>query len=542
MSDCTDNTNQKLSAAFPSTTINDSPTGLQINDCAINNPVFDINIMLKAAQNYNKLNESVNRMIGSEVRWFRSIPQQRSRDVIFQEYTLSNVDDTPLCIKVMLTDGNFPDSKYNYDLMGLEYEIPLEIQIDKRYWESIAGHGTAPQKKDIVYFAIPNKLYQVESSFLSRGFMEQETAWKLNLRKYSPESSRREGEALQQTINQYTTSTDEIFGDMQNQDINKIVNDRQNSPFNSTERDKYKILNTGLNIITSQLDIYGIRVAESYYDMKSSTEDIAITYSISDSINKDEDRCLSVWMRPNANINKEYSVNYILPILIPVEANFEIVSTGVKFNIGDVVSIYRQGAINLYATCLDDNLFYIEPTILRYLESIRIDWYNLKNFKIKLETPINLLHGINVVGTTGISLDVYSNQFIKFVFSNQHYVAILPEKLQNGDWHGFILNVGNSWGQFNLYIWKQQDIDSITKLYNLYYETLRVSSGEISISNYHIFKSNSDITNIRWYNATLEEEKQVNELLSYFIKDGDKSIINDLADPRYKSPYIAKQR
>ena len=82
-------------------------------------------------------------MFGIEARWFRAVPQQRSKDVIFQEYTLSSVEEDPLCIKVVVPDGNFPDSNYNFDFLGLEYQIPTEIQIDKKYWEEVAGFGHA---------------------------------------------------------------------------------------------------------------------------------------------------------------------------------------------------------------------------------------------------------------------------------------------------------------------------------------------------------------------------------------------------------------
>lgn len=544
MSDCNDNS-QKLSAAFPNKNTESSNTGIQVNGCN-NNNMFDVNAMLKAAQNYIKINQAINNMIGTEVRWFRSIPQQRSKDVLFQEYTLYNVEDTPLCIKVILPDGNFPDSRYNYDLMGLEYEVPLEVQIDKKYWESNVSVGTAPQKKDIVYFSIPNKLYQVESVYLFRGFMEQETAWKINLKKYMPESSRREGEVLQDTIDQYTTSSEEIFGDMQNRDINKIVNDRQNSPFNSTERDKYKILDSNLKIVTSQMDIYGIKVAESYYDLSTSTESKAITYSVPDLITREEDRSLSLWLRPKVNTSREYNVLSILPVDLETQYNFKISTNGMNFSDGDVVNVYGPGSINFYALYSNSDelgdYFFVENSVLSYLSSIRTDWYNMKNFKIKKEHPINLLHGVSSVGVANISLTIYSNQYVKFIFGPDTYITILPEKLDVGEWHGIILNVGNTWGQFNLYVWKQHESDSISKLKNTHYVTLRASSNEIYVENYHLHMTDADITNIRWYNSTIEEEKQVNELLSYFIKDGDKAIISDNCDPLYKSPYIAKQR
>ena len=239
---------QNISASNPRSQ-GENTGAVQVNLTEDSLEIFNPNLALSAVQTFNTFNSVANKMFGIDARWFRAIPQQRSKDVIFQEYTLSNVEDVPLCLKVVVPDGNFPDSKYQYDLMGLEYEIPLEVQIDKKYWEEIAGFGTAPQKKDIVYLTTPNKLYQVESSFLKRGFMEQETTWIINLRKYTPEASRKEGEMLKETIDKYTVSESEIFGDAINGDIDKLIDDKQMSPFNTTEKDKYKIIN-------SELDVY----------------------------------------------------------------------------------------------------------------------------------------------------------------------------------------------------------------------------------------------------------------------------------------------
>jgi hypothetical protein len=40
----------------------------------------------------------------------------------------------------------------------------------------------------------------------------------------------------------------------------------------------------------------------------------------------------------------------------------------------------------------------------------------------------------------------------------------------------------------------------------------------------------------------MEEEKQMTDLLSYFIPDGDQAIISDSADIKFSAPYIGKQR
>jgi len=549
MAECIDPINQNLSAAFPNNQLENSGS-IKVQLCETGSTIFNPNYVLSALQTFNTFNNVANQMFGIEARWFRAIPQQRSKDVMFKEYTLSYVEDTPLCLKVVVPDGNFPDSKYQYDLMGLEYEIPLEIQIDKKYWEDIAGFGTAPQKKDIVYLVIPNKLYQVESSYLKRAFMEQETTWVINLKKYQPEASRKESDILKETIDKYTVSEEELFGLAQNAEYKKLTDDKQMSPFNSTERDKYKTLDPDLKIIASNLDIYGTIVSESFYDMKTSTLYNAIEYKnpIGDKIKNTYDRSIVEWVMPLDN-SKEYDVIWIQKDLtITQPANYKIKIKGTtKFNLDDTFVISRPGALNFYAKVIDDNnatagIYYckIDETIEKYLLSIKSDWINAKGFKMKVKNPISILNGINENNTGFVAL-LQANQFIKVTYGSQEYITCLPEKLNNDEWYGIVINIGNSWEQYNVYIW-ETSLDSNQKIKIKFYETMRFVPEYVSVDKYVINKSDSYITNIRLFKCTIEEEKQSLELLSYFSKDGDQLLIGDNADIKFNGPYISKQK
>ncbi|MEG1142578.1 MAG: hypothetical protein RSE41_09075, partial [Clostridia bacterium] len=207
---------------------------------------FNYNNVLSGVKNYMDLNYMANIMTGLDVKWFRAVPEQYSKDVIFQEYTLSNVDSTPICIKVVVPNGQFPDSKYNYDLMGLEYDVPLEIHIDMRYWKELAGYDTMPQRGDIIYFTLNNKLYEVNSSYEFRGFAEQVTGYKCALVKYQNKSSRKLDDDLAATIEALTVSTESLFGEDIKNDINKLVDHKENSPYLNSSRDVFKTLDPSL--------------------------------------------------------------------------------------------------------------------------------------------------------------------------------------------------------------------------------------------------------------------------------------------------------
>jgi len=539
---------QSLSAANPANQQTNSNTNAIQVITGYNPNIFDPNKVLSALNTYLSLNQTINQTLGLEVKYFRAVPQQRSKDVILQEYTLSCVEEIPLCIKVMLNAGNIPDDKYNYDLMGLEYNVPLEIQIDKKYWEQEAGFGTAPQKKDIIYFIISNRLYQVESSYLKRGFMQQETTWIMNLKKYSPEASRKEGELLKQTIDNYTVSEEELFGEAIQSDITKLTNDKQFSPFNSTEKDKYKILDKDINILNYSLNIGGIEVAQSYYDMNKTILYNAIRYkNSSDNITSTTDRSSTAWFKTKSH-NEFFDVLLIQnDNTLPYPANYKIkIKTSKRFSINDTFMISRPGALNFYAEVIDDSLatestYYckINDKVINYLNSITTSWTTAKNYKMQLLEPVNLLNGLNS-NQSIFKIDIFANQFVRLKYSNKEYVSILNNKLNYDQWYGIVTNVGNSWGQFSVNIFENSNDQN--KLNNIFSETLHFNSEPIIVDEYTINQSYSNLTNIRLFTCTIEEEHQVNELLSYISSNADQALILDSCDPLMIAPYINKPR
>ncbi len=550
MSDCLDKNQQGVSASNPaSQQENSGPVKVNVNQDP--QSIFNPNYALVALQTFNTFNNIANKMFGIDARWFRAIPQQRSKDVIFKEYTLSNVEDTPLCLKVVVPDGNFPDSKYQFDLYGLEYEVPTEIQIDKKYWESIAGFGTAPQKKDIVYLPTPNKLYQVESSFLKRGFMEQETTWVVNLRKYTPEASRREGNALKDTIDLYTVSEQELFGDAQNAEYTKLSDDRQMSAFNSTERDKYKVLDPKLEILPNNIDFYGTIIAQGFYDMETSEAYTAVEYvnPSGDEIKETYDRAVTAWVMAHET-DAEYEVGSIIyDSTLTYPANYKIKINGSKrFQVDDVFVISRPGALNFYARVIDDTysttgIYWckIDQPVIDHLVSLKTNWYETKNLKMRLKSPITLINGVNET-TTGLSVSLYANQYIKVTYGSQEHIAIMDDRMNDNQWYGVVANIGNTWKQYNVYVWEQHPSDTVSKIRVKFYETLSFVPEQTAVERYTIDRSPSYMTNIRLFKTTIEEEKQSLELLSYFTKDSDQALVLDNCDGKMRAPYISQQR
>ena len=161
---------------------------------------------------------------------------------------------------------------------------------------------------------------------------------------------------------------------------------------------------------------------------------------------------------------------------------------------------------------------------------------------MQVKGPMNLLSGVDASGNTNLSVNVYSNQYIKITYGSQEHIAMITDKVYDDEWYGYVINIGNSWGQYNVNIWKQNDTNNGDKLRSVFTKTISFTPEEIVVDHYNIDRSNSQLTNIRLYKSTLEEDKQSNELLTRFSTSADEAIILDNADDLMRIPYIAKQR
>jgi len=380
--------------------------------------------------------------------------------------------------------------------------------------------------------------------------MEQETTWVLNLIKYQTEASRREGDKLKETIDKYTVGEEELFGKMLASDMEKLTDKKQMSPFNSTSEDKYKEIDKNLKILPYNLDIWGIIVAESVYDLNTSSIFNAVRYNdSSDLIKATSDRSITSWINPRIDVDKPYDVISIIPNDTILTANFVIKVAGRRrFQIGDTFVLSRSVSQNLYAKVIDDGHsnngdYYckIDQKVIDHLDSIQSGWYSKPNWKMRAKDPITIIDGKNET-TTGFVVTINANQYIKINYGTQEHIAILNEKLVEGDWHGIVVNIGNTWSQYNVYVWKPSPSDSLQKLQNIFYETISFTPEETNVEEYTVDRSYSYMTNIRFFNSTIEEERQIKELLSYFSQNADKALILDNCDLKFRAPYISAQR
>ena len=113
---------------------------------------------------YKEISFYTNKMFGHDVVYFRTVPESDSGDYIFKEWTLfKNVDRK--CIKILVPGNKFPSNDPKFSEFELDFQLPFEIHIDHRYFQSIFGKTSHPRHRDFLYFPLINRMYEIQGSY-----------------------------------------------------------------------------------------------------------------------------------------------------------------------------------------------------------------------------------------------------------------------------------------------------------------------------------------------------------------------------------------
>lgn len=476
------------------------------------------------------INETVAETIGVDVLWFRATPDKRSQDVIFQTYTLYGVEDCPLEIKAVYVDNSYDDAAITFNIMGLEYSVPLSLEIAVNTWYKATDFdGTLPQRGDIVFIPISRKLMEVVSMTPVKKLGAQLTSFKVNLSIYKPTRSRIVGENLKESIKENTVNLDSQFGEDIEETLKNIVDKDQTSIFGTTSEDKVKqnALTSGNesnpgknihNIIEENLNIDGHLVSRSYYDALIGTT-FVVKYKREDNISANDTRCFSAWVKI-----RETEDNMLKNIKkMSLSGNILTIENVKKLEIGTEVLISR-GSTAITGKVISMNPYQIEVNkdMIVKLNNASNNWFNIPGYTIEKVSNVNLIYGI---GNEPLCLDIKSGKILSVSIGENESLYRLTEPLKTDKWYGIIVNIGPT---VSIDVYEERDQLSnmihMSNLRNKYWKDLH-------IDNYQLSKSNCYITNIRLYDTeNTETDKQLLDLITYNIPDSYHAIVNDSVD------------
>jgi hypothetical protein len=497
------NTDQTINGALNVYT--DSALSISSN---LNN-VINVNKISSVVNTVNKLNSVISSMYGVTAKWFRAVPNSRSKDVIFHEYTLSNVEDCGFDINIMYTDTGYDDAALQYTMMGIQYQIPLTCEISLEHWNAATNNdGSLPQKNDIVYIPQSNKLYQVVSMNPIRTVASQITSYRCNLAIYKHKASIALNSELEETIDNYTDSINKVFGEDIIDEILDATAPKQTSPKNSTYKDEYKHI-TNYDLIYENNKIFnGHNIFKRYYKNTPNIEYL-VKYNASDIITSG--RCLSLNVRLIEQEN--------IPMLkLTTDKINKYNSHFVEYYYGDLSALLNIDKQNLKT--LDTN----------FNDNVK----NSVNNLLKSYCSNNLLCGKSSNDTI-LSIDITRTYLIITINDKKTFIKF-NKSLKNNNWYNITLNLDNN---SNCTIFDLEDniniIDNID--FNLKY------FDDLIIDNYQINGSEYELTNIRLFNTIIDNiDKKIINAISQFSEHESKLIIADNCDEVSNANYYGAQR
>lgn len=461
------------------------------NDC---NFTFNPYAVNKALNLYKDLSKMVNKVFGWEVNYYSIQPQAKGKDVVLKEYTLFNVV-SEACVKVMVPQNQFPDNKINFDPFGLNFDNPFEVQIDKQYFESIFGRGSQPRKRDIIYFPLTNRIYEINSTYLFRDFMNSPVYFKLELQKYSPRSNTYfQDPAFKEELDGIALTTTELFGEETKAEEIKITKPQQYATtITQMSQDPIRsYLYKDLPIIEYDLNNNWTIVLNNYYDLIEAFNDVseftydpnryktAVKYKALPKLGTSEELAFTCWFSLRDFYDNTKMTKRSYPILNATLESYD--SDYLNFSTYPLrhrLEVWQSYASNPegYVAIKGDKLHSGGYEVLEVIDEFR---FKVKNnsmnfsdgtivWKVQKAQSRNLLSGLYEDANFDLKgfrvdlihsgvMDENTNPFLgqgSLVIRLNDTIINSPLQFtpEYGDWYGVVVNVSNAYKQIAANVW-----------------------------------------------------------------------------------------
>lgn len=135
--------------------------------------LFDPYANMDAAFNIQEqLAISINHMFGHWVYYFKTEPDEESRNVTLKSYTLHNVIAMKK-IKISVPDNKLPDSRNIYSEWGISLPDEFNVHIMNDTFERAFGIGSYPHQHDYLYLPLTGMMYEINSAYENKKFMHK---------------------------------------------------------------------------------------------------------------------------------------------------------------------------------------------------------------------------------------------------------------------------------------------------------------------------------------------------------------------------------
>jgi hypothetical protein len=521
-----------------------------------------------------ELSYQTNKLFGHDVVYFKTEPDRSGGDFIFKEWTLFQTTDRK-CVKVVVPNNIFPDNKPNFTEFGVDFEIPFEIHIDHTYFQSIFGPGSQPRKRDYLYMPITNRMYEIQGSYLFRGFMMEPMYWKIQLTKFHPNVDMLMKTNDRKFLDNIIMTSDELFGAQAEVQKKDALDSQQYKTISHKFDETRRSLHPDLTNRILDLTYNYAPLIEYYYDM-SSIKKAMTSYNITSNGDSGDQYLtpnspIEVYAYENSTIYKAWSAKLLntgdtnwgsAGSLVPIKMNgpkdsfstlgkyvvvegyknlglkanerrpiTEITSGVLQFNQSEHAVVYKSFA----STDITPNL----------TASMLVKFNNVKGTQ-----TITLLDGYSNLDSTGFRVSAslqntgYSLNTTVYVDINSDRYTFSVGELSYDTWYSIIVPVSAQFGQLAVTVYSFSQDPANIKNFNGIVQAFssQINVGTFSFvteQNWSLPAANYSAANIRVFNTMVQAEDHEFIISQLFIRDESMLQLIDNARPRLNVPFIA---
>jgi hypothetical protein len=311
---------------------------------------------------YENMANATGAMISWNVYYFQVKQSEKSRDIILHEYTLHNVVSAKM-LPIIVPNNEFPSEEIQYSSFDMGFSEDFEIQIMKNAFENAFGITERPGQRDFLYFPIQNRLWEVHSTYLSKGdFMQFGTYYKAKLYKWQDKKNVARDVPTDAIINNIATNFEELFREEEKDEFDRVTHPMQYKTITIGDGDHIrKSILEDLSISDTEIDNYFTRVTKNVYVMHSITQHniTAVEYRLLCNISSVSNLSISFWFR----YTKTNFTNTV---------NFDTILNAIDNNVGISLSAkYNTTSLNEFELVLNTDTYTFDglPTL------VRNEWY-----------------------------------------------------------------------------------------------------------------------------------------------------------------------
>ena len=538
-----------------------------------------------------------NQLYGHQVVYFRTLPELDSADYVFKEWTLyKNVDRK--CIKVMVPKNAFPSNAPKYTDFGMDFQLPFEIHLDHRYFQSIFGAGSEPRKRDFLYFPLINRMFEIQGSYLHRGFMMAPTYWKIQLKKFNPNIDMLLQDTTRTFLDNVIVNSEQLFGDEVKKDIQDGTMPEQYKTISTTFDSSRRAIHPDMSIKPLKYTFNFASLIENYYDMSliplsDFSYELTSTHPpVAESMNLENLRSLDPLSAQMNNVILAYQGSEMFTAwkngaLLTNDKNVKGVSTlfcrirgpfdTIPNNEGQSVSgryIRVEGYRNLTFKDQRDVLidtvggkdyakFKVRQTGIVYSAQPKFNKTDKQNLSYtslfnvpSTSTVIKFLNGFDNDSNIGFKIEATFNRYFTThpegdlnltVTVNSQIKNFTLVNFKSDAWHAIVVSISNEFKQCGVYVYSIEedpsDIINHNDFKRVFSNISSLTQTEFDIEQYYTLPvSELLIANLRLFSTMIKEEQHDFILSQQFIKDESMLLLIDNCRPQLNLPYIAKNR